>query len=156
MEEFLEEAVEEIKRAEHLIYVSLKYTRTVDVFKSIFERLINSFDFIIIGLLKKLLKEKKIKGMPSSIKARCDVLKEIYASDEAFVDYINLYALMRKFNKAEYTRKNEFRRHVTMIVTIDNNQIVDVTIDTISENFAKTKAFLEHVKEMLGEGESDS
>ncbi len=42
MLESLDLAKEEIKRADHLMYVSLKYTRTVDILKSIIERLINA------------------------------------------------------------------------------------------------------------------
>jgi hypothetical protein len=53
MKESLSEAFEELKRADHLIYVSLKYTRTVDVIKSIIERLINAYDDAIITLLDK-------------------------------------------------------------------------------------------------------
>ena len=43
----LDEAKEEIKRADHLIYISLKYTKTVDVIKITIQRLINAFDFAI-------------------------------------------------------------------------------------------------------------
>ena len=32
--------IEELKRVDHLVYVSLKYTRTVDVIRSIIDRLI--------------------------------------------------------------------------------------------------------------------
>ena len=38
MSEYLVDSKQEINRADHLIYVSLKYTRTVDVIKSIIER----------------------------------------------------------------------------------------------------------------------
>lgn len=46
-------ASQELKRAEHLLYVSLKYTRTADVMQSFIARLVACFDFIIDGLLKK-------------------------------------------------------------------------------------------------------
>ena len=39
MEESLRNALSELKRAEHSLFVSLKYTRTVDVIKHIVERL---------------------------------------------------------------------------------------------------------------------
>ena len=41
MNTYLDKAKSELKRADHLIFVSLKYTRTVDVIRSIIERLIN-------------------------------------------------------------------------------------------------------------------
>ena len=40
MTENLENAKEELKRIDHLIYVTLKYTRTVDVLLSVVERMI--------------------------------------------------------------------------------------------------------------------
>ena len=60
MREEFEDAKSELKRVDHLIYVSLKYTRTVDVFKSIIERLINSYGFLIEGILASLKDRKKI------------------------------------------------------------------------------------------------
>ena len=147
MKDAIEDAYEEIKRIDHLIYVSLKYTRTVDVFKSIIKRMINSFDCIINGLLKKLLGEKKIEEIPASIKVKCDLLKSTYKNDEALNDYLNFYLLLRKLNRAEYTKRNEFRRHVTMSATIDDGKIVEVTIDSINEYFERIKAFLMYIRE---------
>ena len=42
MIETLENAKEELKRVDHLIFVSLKYTRTVDVLLNVINRIISS------------------------------------------------------------------------------------------------------------------
>jgi len=149
--EAIEDAYAEIKRADHLIYVSLKYTRTVDVFKSILERLINTFECICDGLLKQLLEEKKIDEIPAPIKAKCDSIKENYHLDEDMIDYINFYIFLRRINKAEYTKRSEFRRHVTMSASMEDGKIIEVTIDVISEYFEKTKAFARHIRRLIGE-----
>ena len=47
MNESLIEAREELKRLEHIIYVSLKYTRTVDVILNALKRMVSTYDFII-------------------------------------------------------------------------------------------------------------
>ncbi|MFH1317204.1 MAG: hypothetical protein ABII01_06810 [Candidatus Woesearchaeota archaeon] len=73
--ENLQEAFSELKRADHLIFVSLKYTRTVDVIKSIIERLINCLDFSIIALLESYKEKKKITDIPSSPVARAKKIK---------------------------------------------------------------------------------
>ena len=65
MKVFLEEAREELKRADHLIYVSLKYTRTVDVIKSVIDRLISCLDFVIDKLLDHAIDKKLISEKPS-------------------------------------------------------------------------------------------
>ena len=53
MEEAFEEAVKEIKRVDHLFYVSLKYTRTVDMMKHMLDRLISTFQHGIMVMLRK-------------------------------------------------------------------------------------------------------
>ena len=45
MKESFDEAIQELKRVDHLFWVSLKYTRTVDVIKHVIERLINCIGF---------------------------------------------------------------------------------------------------------------
>ena len=45
MKESFDEAVQELKRVDHLFWVSLKYTRTVDVIKHVIDRLISCIGF---------------------------------------------------------------------------------------------------------------
>ena len=54
MIEAVTNAVEELKRVDHLIFVSLKYTRTVDVLRSVINRLIDAYGAIIEGILKEM------------------------------------------------------------------------------------------------------
>ena len=59
MKKSVDKCYEEMKRAEHLIYVSLKYTRTVDIMKHIIDRMINASDCIIETLFKYAKKKRK-------------------------------------------------------------------------------------------------
>ncbi len=151
MEETFSNAKEELKRAEHLIYVSLKYTRTVDVIKSIVERLINAFDFGIDLLLQKAKKDKKIKTVPTIPRMKTDAIKTIYKDDEQVRNFMEFYSLLRKIDKARFDRAREYRRHVTMTAYLDEGEI-EVTIDIISDYFERTKDFLDYVsKTVFGE-----
>ena len=47
MEEEIISPEEELKRADHLVYVSLKYTRTCDIMKNAIKRLIAAFQLVI-------------------------------------------------------------------------------------------------------------
>lgn len=76
MKESLDLAVQELKRVEHLFWVSLKYTRTVDVIKSVIERLINCIGFGIEALLKYAKEKKLITSIPANAGLRCDLLKK--------------------------------------------------------------------------------
>lgn len=131
MLELLEKAKEELKRADHLMYVSLKYTRTVDVIKSLIERLINAFDFGVEALLKKA----KVVDIPKIPRVKVEMLEKIYSSDEKIRQYMHLYFLLRDINKAPFERAMEFRRHVLMTAHLDDKE-VEVDID-IAEDYVK-------------------
>ncbi len=152
MEEFISNAKEELKRVDHLIYVSLKYTRTVDVILNVVNRLINAFDFMIDDLLT--FNESKLSApVPSSPAMKCDILKELLKDDTKIIEYLNFYMLLRKLSRAKYKRINEFRRHVAMIADVDG-KTVEVSIDVVSEYYKSGKECLEYINK-LKEGEHD-
>ena len=147
MEENLEDAREEIKRVDHLFYVSLKYTRTVDVIRSLIERIINTFDFGFLSLLKYAKEKNKIKEIPLTPSSKCELLKNTF-KDASLNNYIDLYLLLRKFMRASYTKREEYRRHVTMISDIEGKKI-EVDIDILKEYYDKTSDFLNFVQETI-------
>ncbi|MBD3319256.1 hypothetical protein GF342_05090 [Candidatus Woesearchaeota archaeon] len=149
----LDNAKEELKRADHLFYVSLKYTRTVDVIKSVIERLINASSFAIEALLYHLQDEKKLEELPKFPVARANLVLKHYPTDEQLKDYIAFFLLLRKIDKAEFTRSQEFRRHVTMTCEIDGETLT-IKIDDIKEYFEKVKKFVTYIEHIL-EGEED-
>ena len=105
MIEFTEDnAREELKRADHLIYVTLKYTRTVDVIKNTIKRLITSFDFAIADCLHYYKHKKKIKEVPVHPNIRADLVATIYSS---FKKDIVFYFMLKKIDKADFDKKEE-------------------------------------------------
>ena len=62
MTDYLEDrAQDELKRVDHLIYVSLKYTRTCDVMLNAMKRMISAFELGMNDLLYHYQEKKKIK-----------------------------------------------------------------------------------------------
>ena len=151
MKESFDEAVQELKRVEHLFWVSLKYTRTVDVIKHVIERLINCIGFGLESLLKYAKEKKLVTSIPANAGLRCDLLKKTFPDNSELIDYINFYLRLRKLSRAEYTRREEFRRHVTMIATIDKGEVVEVSIDSLKEDYEKTRNFIAFVKKIINE-----
>jgi len=147
MEEALEDAKEEIKRVDHLFYVSLKYTRTVDMMRKMIERLISTFDYGMLSLLKYAKTKKKINEIPTTPLPKCDVLKKTYP-DSNIQQYTDLYALLRKLMRAPYTKREEYRRHVTMISQI-GEQKIETDIDILKEYYDKITHFLSIVEETI-------
>lgn len=153
MKVFLEEAREELKRADHIIYVSLKYTRTVDVIKNLVERLINCLDFIIDGLLEHAVGQKLIAEGNDNPGLKVSLLKKAYG--EKFAEVSALYLHLRKISRAEYKKSSEYRRHVAMTVTIDEGTFM-IDIDKSKELYLKVKQFVEEAEALIGGEEEDS
>tara|TARA_Y100000310_G_C20694493_1_gene824580 strand:+ start:1645 stop:2094 length:450 start_codon:yes stop_codon:yes gene_type:complete len=148
MSEYIEQAFEELKRVDHLIYVSLKYTRTVDVIKSIIDRIINCFDLLIDGLLQEAYDKGKIEQTSKTPVVKCEMVQKLFKKEQKLKDYCNFYLLLRKINRAQFDRAREFRRHVTMTAYVDE-KAVEVNIDIISDYFKHAKKFLHYIKDDL-------
>ena len=147
MQQVIEQAREEMKRAEHLLYVSLKYTRTVDVIKSMLDRLINSIDAITDKLLDHALDKKMIKEKPENLGLRANLAKKTF-KDNLIGEMVDFGMLLKKINRAEYKRSREFRRHVTMTAITDTG-IVDISIDVVKEYYFKTRSYLEYAEKLI-------
>lgn len=155
MNEYLDEAREELKRVEHIIYVSLKYTRTVDVLRNALNRLISLFDCLIDALVDFAKKEGKFKEAPKGPRLKVDLVREAYSEDQKILWHMNLYVFLRDILKANFDKREEYRRHVTMIAHLWNRS-VEVSIDTLEDNLLKlVKEFLEYIEIVMGEREKE-
>jgi len=148
MNEYLNEARQELKRVDHLVYVSLKYTRTVDVLKSVIDRMISSFDFVLLALLNRLKEKKKITEFPQSSALKVKLIEKHFSNDELNA-YLNFYLTLRMISRAEYTKREEYRRHVTMTASLSNGETIEVNIDIAKEYYDKTRQFVDFVAQLL-------
>ena len=146
--ESLDNAREELKRADHLFYVSLKYTRTVDVIKSVIERLINACSFAIESLAHHLQEHGKLDDIPKYPKLRADAVRDLMSGNAEIINDIDFFLLLRKIDKAEFTRSQEFRRHVTMTAEVEG-ETMQIKIDTIKEYFERVKKFVSAIESII-------
>lgn len=153
VEHYFDSAKKELRRADHLFFVSLKYTRTVDVIKSLIMRLISAFNFASKALLQKAQEDGLVEELPNLPRPMVNKIKQVY-NDEQLNNYLELYLLLRKLDRAEFEREREFRRHVTMTAFINGDK-VEVTIDIVFDYFNKTKEFLNYVDQILNEKDED-
>lgn len=149
--ESLHDALEEWKRVDHLIYVSLKYTRTVDVILNILNRMVDGYSYLVDALIKFAQEKKKWAGnAPVSAIEKAELVKEIFKDDEAVVDNMELYLLLRKLLRAKNVdREQEYRRHVTMKTIIDGREEI-INIDIITNYYLFQRDFLDKIQKMLG------
>lgn len=143
MQESLDNALRELRKTDHLIFVSLKYTRTVDILKHIIKRLISSFDFMI----KVLFMIKKNKKVPRTPGERVEALKNIFKKDDTIQEFLQFYLNLRNIDRARYTKSKEYRRHVTMTVEIDGKK-QEITIDRVHQFYEKSKKYLDYINSL--------
>ncbi|HLD12943.1 MAG TPA: hypothetical protein VJB87_05120 [Candidatus Nanoarchaeia archaeon] len=144
LEDVDESAAEELKRADHLIYVTLKYTRTADVIKNTIKRLISAMDFGIADVLKYLAKKKKVKAVPELPKLRADLLHKISAE---FQDDIHFYYHLKAIDKAEYSKKEEYRKNVALLAHLSPKETVEVNMPLLNTFYQQTKDFIKRTEE---------
>ncbi len=151
MMQTLHDAIEEMKRVDHLIYVSLKYTRTVDVILNILNRMVDGYSFLVDALLKYAEKEKLWVGEePASAIEKAELVKKLFKEDISLQDNMDLYLLLRNLLRAKNVeRENEYRRHVTMKTIIEGREEI-VNIDIITNYYLFQREFLQKVQKLLG------
>jgi len=148
MLEAIRDAGEELKRVDHLVWVSLKYTRTVDVIRNTIARMIAAINFAFDALLIYAKEKKKISEIPKTPGLKVAALEKLHKNDPTLLEYVQFYVLLRRILKLPYTKKEEYRRHVTMTVVLDGEQ-VEANIDILKEHHEKTKAIVAYINELI-------
>ncbi|MBN1376708.1 hypothetical protein JW949_00040 [Candidatus Woesearchaeota archaeon] len=137
----------ELKRVEHMIYVSLKYTRTGDVIINIMKRMVDAYELIIDALLEHAQEKNKIDIIPITPKQKIKEVKTIFPDIEVR-ENIELYTLFKQSLKVKCERENEYRRHVTLRCIIKNEEF-EFNIDNMNEFYLKAKNFLSLVIDIM-------
>jgi len=149
MRDAIENAVEELKRVDHSIFVSLKYTRTVDILINILIRMVDCYEFLILALLKYAYEHKMIGEIPTTPKERAVLIKQIFKEQEVH-DNIDLYLLLKAMLKSNYGRENEYRRHVAMRAIVAGREEI-ININIVSQYYEYLTSFF-HMVDNLTKG----
>tara|TARA_Y100000310_G_C20327709_1_gene643766 strand:+ start:185 stop:640 length:456 start_codon:yes stop_codon:yes gene_type:complete len=146
----ISDAKHELKRADHLIFVSLKYTRTMDVLESTVKRLIGSIEFGLEYLLGWLLEKGKIKEIPNSYKEKINLARDKFKKDEVIQEMLKFYSFLIRVDRGEHERRSEFRKGVTMTAIDELGDVIDeINIDKLKDYYLKTVEIIEYLQEYL-------
>mgnify|MGYP006285775997 FL=1 len=148
--ETIEEAREELKRAEHLLFVTLKYTRTNEVMKNHLTRLINTYEKGFEALLIDALEKQKINQIPVAKLIRTNILSEVYFSKE-LDSYINFYKTMRVIHNADSEKREEYRKNVAILTPVTEEILIETNVDDLYVFFMRTHEFIEFVFKLVKE-----
>ncbi len=144
----IEEIIKEKTSADHLLYVSLKYTKTCDVilnllarWKSLIER---SFD----GLIEKYNELEKIPELPISPKQRIEFMKKYFSEIPSIQEIIPMYIFFKRVPDLQKARECEFRKHVTLKIK-EPTKITNINMELLGEYSTKVDSFMDEVKKIL-------
>lgn len=146
MEEAIHDAKQELKRVDHLIFVSLKYTRTADVLKNVIERLVSAYDNMSVALLKYAEEQGKVDEISIAPIKRCEQINEAFSDDEKIIEMCEFNSRLRRLNKLDFGKENEYRRHVAMIFDLDGEEF-KFNIDIATDYYKDSKEYVTYIEE---------
>ncbi len=144
----MDKIIQEKISADHLLYVSLKYTKTGDVILNLLKRWTSMIDEAISSLLVKAKKDKKILVIPVAPKMKVIETRNIYKKNPEIIMAIDLYEFFKRIPTLEYLKENEFRKNITLKVN-DNNQWIDINLDKLKEYSLVLEKFISKIKQFL-------
>lgn len=141
----MEEIIKEKISADHLLYVSLKYTKTCDVIINLLSRWKNMIEKGMDRLVIKAKKEKKWKPVADAPRAKLVQLKKIYENSKEISEALRLYELFRDLDVLEKIRENEFRKGVNLKV-IYKDQTININLLQLKEYADILERFISSIK----------
>ena len=144
----MEEIIKEKISADHLLYVSLKYTKTCDVIMNLILRWRKMIETSIDAVLEKALLEKKIKAIPTSPIGRLDEAKKLFKKDENFSKTLDTFEMFRKIEELKKERIGEFRKNVCLKI-IYRDQEINVNLEKLKEYADMLEKFISTTKQFL-------
>jgi hypothetical protein len=141
----MEDIIKEKISADHLLYVSLKYTKTCDVIINLLSRWKNMIDRGMDRLVEKAKKNKKWKPIPDAPRAKLIQLKRIYSNVPEVMETLKIYELFRDMDKLEKVRESEFRKGVNLRVTYKEEEI-NINLLQLKEYASTLERFISYIK----------
>ncbi len=144
----LEEITKEKTSADHLLYVSLKYTKTCDVILNLIERWRSLMDLCFDAILAKATGENKITVQHNSPKQKIEYIKKYFKKNKEIQDILPLYIFFRRIPALTKSRDGEFRKNVNLKI-IEENKTTDINMDMLKEYSEKLEKFISSVRHEL-------
>lgn len=144
----MERIIQEKISADHLLYVSLKYTKTADVILNLIARWKSMIEASMDRLLEQAKKKKMISAIPSSPKPKFDLLKKTFARNPDVKDTLELYEFFKRVENLQKIRENEFRKNVALKV-LDKGNYVTIDLEKLKEYSKTLERFISYIKQFL-------
>jgi hypothetical protein len=144
----MEDIIQEKISADHLLYVSLKYTKTCDVIKNLLLRWRRMIETSIEKILYQAKTKKKISSIPENPVQKIEEVKKLFKKDSNFLEVIEFYGMLRKIEELRTERIGEFRKNVTLRILFRGEEI-NVNLEKLKEYAEKLEKFISSTKQFL-------
>lgn len=134
--------------ADHLLYVSLKYTKTCDVILNLILRWRKMIETAIDEILEHAKKKKKIKSVPTNPIDKIKEIKKVMKNEKDFLEVIEMYEMFRKIEDLRKERIGEFRKNVNLRIFYQGKEI-NVNLEQLKIYSEKLEKFISITKQFL-------
>jgi len=144
----MEEIIKEKISADHLLYVSLKYTKTCDVMVNLLLRWKNMIEIAMNEILKHAKKKKKISSVSENPVGRLEQVRKLFKKNKDFLEVIDMYEMFKKIRELRKERIGEFRKNVTLRVFYRGKEI-NINLEQLKIYAEMLEKFISTTKQFL-------
>lgn len=134
--------------ADHLLYVSLKYTKTCDVILNLILRWRKMIETANDEILEHAKKKKKIKSVPTNPIDKIKEIRKVMKKEKEFIEVIDMYEMFRKVEGLRKERIGEFRKNVNLRIFYQGKEI-NVNLEQLKIYAAQLEKFISITKQFL-------
>lgn len=144
----IDEIIQEKISADHLLYVSLKYTKTCDVILNLLLRWKNMIETAIGEILIHAKKKKKISEISTNPLGKIEQIRKLFKNNKDFLEVIDMYEMFRKLGELRKERIGEFRKNVTLRIFYRGEEI-NVNLEQLKIYAERLEKFITITKQFL-------
>lgn len=144
----LTEILKEKTSADHLLYVSMKYTKTCDVILNLIARWRSMMDICFDAMLEKAKEDKQVPSIPTNPKQKIEFMKQYFKKQKATQEILPIFIFFKRIPDLQKTREGEFRKNVCLKI-IEPGKTTEINMDKLKEYSDALERFISEVKLFL-------
>ena len=144
----MEKIIKEKISADHLLYVSLKYTKTTEVIQNLILRWDSMIEYSFEKLMNHAKKKKMLKSIPTSPKPRLELLRETFKDEKEVIDTLDLHEMFRRIEHLTKESEGEFRKNVALKINY-RGDVVRVDLEKLKEYSLILERFINYLKQFI-------
>ncbi len=145
-----EQIIKEKTSADHLMYVSLKYTKTCDVMLNLLARWKSLIEISFDSILDAGCKKGSIPCEPVTPKERIEFIKKYFNKNEPIQKVLPLYIFFKRIPNLKHVKTGEFRKNVNLKI-VEPHRETNINMEKLGEYYDTVEAFISQIKELTSE-----